>query len=120
MKKIKFRTRYVYIVLTHYNEDGNKSRIVKKVLAKVFMYRGYEFAVYYDYAKRGLNDNSAKWKVIDVATGKAVVDGRSKELALMHLIHTSVFNDYLDLVGSKDYEALKKELQDLLGGIAND
>lgn len=117
--KLKFKRRRIPIVLTHYDKDGHKSRIVKKVLAKCFTYEGYEFGVYYDYAKRGVNDDKAKWKVVDVATGKMVTDGTSKELAIRHLGSTPIFNSYLELIGSKDYAGLVEELKVLLGGASN-
>lgn len=118
--KLKFKRRRIAIVLTHYDRDGHKSRLVKRVLARCFMYEGYEFGIYYDYAKRGLNDKKAKWKVIDIETGKVVADGISEELAIQHLGSTPIFNKYLELVSSSDYAGLKEELQNLIGGADNE
>ncbi|NCU30369.1 hypothetical protein EOM57_01040 [Candidatus Saccharibacteria bacterium] len=118
--KLKFKRRRIAIVLTHYDKDGHKSRLVKKVLARCFIYEGHEFGIYYDYAKRGLNDKKAKWKVIDIATGKVVADGVSEELAIRHLGSTPIFNKYIELVHSSDYIGLVEELNSLTGGATNE
>ena len=101
----------IYIVLSHYDKDGRKTRSIQSVKAECFEYGGFEFGIYYDKSRLGLNDTKSKWKLIDVATGKVVSDGLSKDNAIRHFLKTPLFNRFTELTQTVDYNQLIEELQ---------
>lgn len=102
MKKDEF-----FIVYSHYDKNGQKSRLVKCVRGEVFLYGGHNFGLYHD-SKEGL------WKLIDLLTGKQLASGAKKEFTRSRIMIPQIFYDYEMRTQTKDYEGLMKELRDLI------
>lgn len=101
-KKEKF-----YVVHSHYDKDGRKSRSVTPVRGEVFTYAGHTFGLYHD-TKEGL------WKLIDILTGKQLASGAKKEFTRSRIMVPQVFYDYEVKTQTKDYEGLMSELMALI------
>ena len=98
-----------YIVFSHYDGDGHKSRLVDKVSGEVFCYKGYQFGLYHD-EKEGL------WKLVDVATGKKLTESKSRIQAMTRIAIPEVFLNYQEITKLPSYPELKRELVDLVKG----
>lgn len=98
-----------YVVFSHYDGDGHKSRLVNKVLGEVFCYKGYQFGLYQD-EKEGL------WKLVDVVTGKKLTESKSRLQAMTRITIPEVFSNYQEITKLPSYTELKRELVDLVKG----
>lgn len=98
-----------YVVFSHYDGDGHKSRLVVKVNGEVFSYKGYKFGLYQD-EKEGL------WKLVDVATGKKLTESKSRLQAMTRITIPEVFSNYQEITKLPSYPELKRELTDLVKG----
>jgi hypothetical protein len=104
--------RKVYIVLSHYDTEGHKSRSVDEVKAEIVTHKGYEFAVYrnrnnYD------NDIKRKWIVLDLNSGKIMANGKTKKDALSKAFGP-VFSKYEDITKLDTYKQLCEEYKALI------
>lgn len=102
----------VYIVLSHYDKEGHKSRSVAEVKAEIVTHKGYQFAVYrnrehYD------NDVKRKWIVLDLASGKIYANGSSKKKALSRL-NSPLFERYEEIIKTDLYKSLCEEYKMLI------
>lgn len=102
-----------YVVHSHYDKDGHKSRFVTPVRGEVFSYEGHFFGLYHD-TKEGL------WKLIDILTGKQLASGAKKEFTRSRIMVPQVFYDYEAKTQTKDYEGLMSELLELVEKYLND
>lgn len=101
----------VYAVLSHYDEEGHKSRSVVEVKAEIFTYKGYDFAIYRNF--ENYDDIKRKWIVLDLASGKIYVNGKTKKDALNHACGP-LFDKYEELIKTDTYKALCEEYQMLI------
>jgi len=98
-----------YVVFSHYDGYGHKSRLVDKVTGEVFSYKGYQFGLYHD-KKEGL------WKLVDLATGKKLTESKSRIQAMTRITIPEVFANYQEITKLSSYPELKQELADLVKG----
>lgn len=101
------RNKEFYVVHSHYNKNGYKSRFVERVKGEIFLYEGYSFGLYY-------NEKEGLWKLVDVVTGKQLASGVKKEFTRSRIMIPQVFYDYEARTKTKDYKGLMQELADLI------